>query len=127
MGRIWLLWGCVLGFFSVALGAFAAHGLKQSLDFDQMAILATANQYMSFHALALLGLGLWSHWEKWSSSLWTGLCFLIGTILFSGSLYVYALLGFKTAAMITPVGGTLFLIGWILFAISVVRTKNTII
>ena len=127
MGRIWLLWGCVLGFLSVALGAFAAHALKVSLSPEEMAILATANQYMSFHALALLGLGLWSHWEKWSSSLWAGICFLLGTILFSGSLYIYVLLRLKAAAMITPVGGSLFLLGWLFFAVSVIRTKNTII
>lgn len=127
MGRIWLLWGCVLGFMGVALGAFATHSLKDVLDSEQMAILATANQYMSYHAFALLTLGLWNHWEKWSTTLWAGLCFLIGVVFFSGSLYVYVLTGFKTAAMITPVGGSLFLIGWIFFAISVVRTKNTII
>lgn len=127
MGRVWLVWGCVLGFLSVALGAFAAHSLKATLEPEQMAILQTANQYMSFHALALLGLGLWNHWEKWSATLWTGICFLLGVVFFSGSLYVYVLLGSRTAAMVTPVGGSLFLVGWILFGISVMRTKNTII
>ncbi|MCJ8276883.1 MAG: DUF423 domain-containing protein [Bdellovibrionales bacterium] len=127
MGRIWLLWGCLLGFLSVALGAFGAHALQALLDSQQMDTLAIANQYMSFHALALLALGLWSHWEKWSSSLWAGMCFVLGTVLFSGSLYVLVLLNLRAAAFVTPVGGSLFLLGWILFAFSVVKTKSQII
>ena len=126
MGRIWILWGCIFGFISVALGAFGAHGLKSILDNSDMAILSTANQYMTYHALALLALGLWSHWEKRSSSLWAGLCFTVGIVLFSGSLYVLVFMDLRAAGMITPMGGTLFLIGWILFALSVIRTKSNI-
>ena len=127
MGRVWLLWGCLLGFLSVALGAFATHALQQQLNSDQLAILATANEYMKFHALALLALGLWSHWEKWSATLWVGVSFLLGIILFSGSLYIYVLMENKTAAMVTPVGGSLFLIGWILFAVAVLRARSNLI
>lgn len=127
MGRIWLLWGCVLGFFTVALGAFGAHALKALVEPDKMEVLHTANQYMAYHAFALLALGLWNHWEKWSGTLLAGLCFLLGVILFSGSLYVYVLMDVREAAMITPLGGSLFLLGWIFFAIAVVRTKNNII
>ena len=127
MGRIWLMWGCIFGFLSVALGAFGAHALKSILSLEEMSILATANQYMTYHALALMGLGLWSHWEKWSSSLWTGLCFIFGIVFFSGSLYIYVLLNLSKAALVTPFGGSLFLLGWILFAVSIVRTKNSII
>ena len=127
MGRIWLLWGCLLCFLFVALGAFGAHGLKNLLEPEKMAILHTANQYLGFHGFALLALGLWNHWEKWSATLWAGLCFLVGALLFSGSLYIYVLLELKTAAMITPIGGSLFLVGWLLFGFSVIRTKSNII
>lgn len=127
MGRIWLLWGCLMGFVSVALGAFAAHGLKPLLTQDELAILATANQYITYHAFALLVLGLWNHWEKWSRTLWAGLCFLFGILLFSGSLYLYVLLNISWAVMVTPIGGSLFMMGWLLFAISVIRTRNSII
>jgi uncharacterized membrane protein YgdD (TMEM256/DUF423 family) len=127
VGRIWLLWGCIFGFLSVALGAFAAHALKNLLEPSDLTILATANQYMSYHAFALLALGLWSHWEKWSSSLWTGLCFIFGIVFFSGSLYILVLFDLRKAGMITPFGGSLFLLGWILFAVSIIRTKNSII
>ncbi len=127
MGRIWLLWGCLLGFCSVALGAFGAHALKEMVEPEKMAVLATANQYLSLHAFALLALGLWNHWEKWATTVAAGLCFLLGVVVFSGSLYVYVLLELPTAAMITPVGGSLFLLGWIFFAVSVVRTRNSIV
>jgi uncharacterized membrane protein YgdD (TMEM256/DUF423 family) len=112
---------------SVALGAFGAHSLKEILEPEKMAIIKTANEYMTFHSLALLTLGLWNHWEKWSSTLLPGACFLLGIIFFSGSLYLYALTGLRAAAMITPLGGVLFLVGWVLFAVSVVRTKNSIV
>lgn len=127
MGRVWLLWGCLMGFVSVALGAFAAHGLKPMLNQEEIAILATANQYITYHAFALLVLGLWNHWEKWSRTLWSGLCFLFGILFFSGSLYLYVLFGVQWAVLVTPVGGSLFLFGWFLFAISVIRTRNSII
>lgn len=127
MGRMWILWGCIFGFLSVALGAFGAHALKPLITIEQMEILKTANLYLMFHAVALLGLGLWNHWEKWSSTFVTGLCFVFGVILFSGSLYAYVLTGVRFLAMITPVGGSLFLIGWLLFAFSVIRTKSNII
>ncbi len=127
MGRIWLLWGCILGFLSVALGAFAAHGLKELLPPEKMEILATANEYLTMHAFALLALGLWNHWEKWSSTLLAGLSFLLGVVIFSGSLYLYVLMDLKAAAMFTPIGGSLFLIGWLLFSFSIIKTKNSII
>jgi uncharacterized membrane protein YgdD (TMEM256/DUF423 family) len=127
MGRVWILCGCFFALLTVGLGAFATHALKPLINSEQLEILTTANYYIGFHAMALLALGLWSHWERWSSSLWAGNSFVIGTILFSGSLYCYVFTGFKLFAMITPFGGSLFLLGWILFIFSVLRTKNSII
>ena len=123
MGRIWLLWGCIFGFLSVALGAFAAHGLKSILEPESLHTLSVANQYMTYHAFALLALGLWNHWEKWSSCFWAGICFILGTVFFSGSLYVLVLMELRTAAFVTPFGGSLFLLGWIFFAVSILSTK----
>ena len=127
MGRIWLLWGCIFAFVAVGLGAFATHSLKSLLDEGMLAILDTANQYLAYHSFALLALGLWSHWEKWASSLWAGMSFVLGIILFSGSLYVYVLLGLKWAVFITPVGGSLFMLGWLFFALSIIRTKSSLV
>lgn len=127
MGRIWLFWGCIFALVSVALGAFAAHALKGHLQDSQMALMDTAHLYLTTHSLALLALGLWNHWEKWSNTLFAGLCFMAGILFFSGSLYAYALTEISWLVRLTPVGGVLFLFGWALFALSVLRAKNEII
>lgn len=127
MGKVWIVWGCIFGFSGVALGAFGAHALKELVSAEKMTVLETANTYLFYHAFALLALGLWNHWEKWSRTLVTGLCFVLGVFIFSGSLYIYVLLDLRTAALFTPVGGGLFLLGWTLFALTILRTKNTIV
>ena len=127
MGRVWLMWGCVFGFLTVAMGAFATHAFQSILPDKNLAWVATANTYMAYHSFALLALGLWSHWEKWASSLIAGSCFVLGILLFSGSLYGLAFSGLRSLVFVTPVGGSLFLLGWIFFAISVFRTRNPLV
>lgn len=124
MGRFWLMMGCLFAGLSVLVGAFAAHALKGSLDVEAMEIYETATRYMMFHAVALLALGLWSHWEKWSSSFWAGICFVFGILLFSGSLYGLVLLQMQSLVYLTPVGGILFVLGWMHFMISIFFTRN---
>ena len=127
MGRVWIFCGCVMAGLSVILGAFGAHALKDILPPEKMTILATANHYLGYHALALLALGLWNHWEKWSTTFLTGLCFVLGSLFFAGSLYALALTPYKAVAFLTPVGGLLFIIGWTLFALSVLKAKSSLI
>lgn len=124
MAKNWLVLSCLLGFFYVALGAFGAHALKDLIAPEKMVTLGIANQYLGFHALALGLFGLWSQIHSKVSGRGVGLCFLAGIALFSGSLYVYVLLGQKWAAMITPLGGSLFLVGWVLFLLSVVKNHR---
>lgn len=127
MGRFWLMMGCLFSGLSVLVGAFGAHALKGSLDAESLEIFEVGTRYMMFHAMALLALGLWSHWEKWSSSFWAGICFVFGIIFFSGSLYGLVLLKVQTLALFTPVGGVLFVLGWLHFLFSVFRTRNKFI
>jgi uncharacterized membrane protein YgdD (TMEM256/DUF423 family) len=127
MGRMWLMWGCLFAFLTVAMGAFGAHAFKSILNDYQMGLIDTANRYLAYHSFALLALGLWSHWEKWSATLFAGLSFITGIILFSGSLYIFAFTEIKWFVRITPVGGSLFLLGWALFAVAIVRAKSEII
>ncbi len=124
MGRFWLMMGCLFAGLSVLLGAFAAHALRNTLGAHELEIFEVATKYMMFHALALLALGLWSHWEKWSSSFWAGICFVFGILLFSGSLYALAMLQLSAVGFLTPVGGVLFVLGWTNFLWSVFRTRN---
>ncbi len=124
MAKLWLVWGCVFGFLFVALGAFAAHGLEKILTPEKLDTLATANEYLGFHAFALLALGLWNSQHPKVLIKWTGVFFIFGTLVFSGSLYVYVLAQLRVAAMITPIGGSFFLIGWGCFLYNVLRKES---
>lgn len=105
------------GFLAVALGAFAAHGLRNSLSAEMLNTFQTAVQYHMYHALALLGVGLLlMHHPGQSLLRYSGWLFLAGIVLFSGSLYLLSLTGTRWLGAITPLGGTAFLLGWALLA-----------
>ena len=112
--RNWIFWGCIHGFFAVALGAFAAHGLKNSLDAYSVGVFETGVRYHFYHALALLLLGVYQLQTQLESK--AGYFFHFGILIFSGSLYALALTGIKKLGMITPIGGVAFLIAWVIFA-----------
>ncbi len=116
MERIFLIVGAVMGAFGVAAGAFAAHGLKSRLTPDLLAVFETGAHYQLVHALALLAVGLvmtrFSH-PAISASGWF---FIVGIVIFSGSLYVLALTGFRWLGAITPVGGLAIIAGWLTLA-----------
>ena len=119
-GQIAALFGAI----SVILGAFGAHGLKPHLDTYLMSIYEKGIQYQFYHTIALLLVALLTHKQNNNLLMWSGNCFAIGIILFSGSLYLLAtrhLLHLDNFAKIlgpfTPIGGTFFIIGWILLFI----------
>lgn len=114
MRLTWTSAGALCAFLTVALGAFAAHGLKDRLDAEQAAWWATAVQYQGLHALGMVALGVWR--ERNARAGFVGWCFLAGVALFSGSLYAMALGAPRWFGAITPFGGTAFLIGWAGFA-----------
>jgi uncharacterized membrane protein YgdD (TMEM256/DUF423 family) len=103
-----------LGATGVAAGAIGAHFIKGRLAAEQFEHFVTANTYQMYHALALLALaGLLLHGKGICTTL-AGWAFVLGTLLFSGSLYAYVLTGstIKLFVMITPFGGSLLIIGW---------------
>lgn len=112
MLRVLLLLAALFGFTGVGLGAFAAHGLKGQLSAEYLAVFQTGVHYQMLHALALLGLA--ALWQRLGGRLLTaaGVCFCVGILLFSGSLYALTLSGISALGMITPVGGLTFLAGW---------------
>ena len=127
MHRWFLITASLLGALSVALGAFAAHTLKQSLPADTVAIFETGVRYQFYHAFALLAVAIL--YEKYPGKLmqWAGNCFQLGIILFSGSLYLLTALkaadsvGLSKAGIITPFGGLFFIAGWILMVIAFIK------
>ena len=121
MTRLFLLSGSVFGFLSVALGAFAAHALKEKLDAYSLGVFQTGVQYQFFHALALLLVGLLSHTVNPEGFKAAGFSFLFGIVVFSGSLYLLAFTGVKWLGAITPIGGLGFLVGWVALFLSVLK------
>ncbi|WP_010096021.1 DUF423 domain-containing protein [Ornithinibacillus scapharcae] len=119
--KLFLILGVINGFLAVALGAFGAHGLEGKLTEKALRTWEKAVTYQMFHTGALLATGLLGLKFQSSSLASAGWLFFIGIILFSGSLYVYSTSGIKTFAMITPIGGFAFLIGWVLLGYAVVK------
>lgn len=122
MERLFFILGSVNGFLAVALGAFAAHGLKSRLDSYYLEIFEVGVRYQMYHAFALLA----SAWavSKWPGSLTTasGWLFLAGILIFSGSLYLLSLTGVRWLGAITPIGGLAFLAGWLALIIGALKS-----
>jgi uncharacterized membrane protein YgdD (TMEM256/DUF423 family) len=120
--RTFFVLGAVSGFLAVALGAFAAHGLKGKLPSDLFDVFEVGARYHMYHALALLG-------TAWAVTRWPGTAttaagwlFVVGTVLFSGSLYALAVTGIRPLGAITPLGGVCFLAGWVALVVAAVRS-----
>jgi uncharacterized membrane protein YgdD (TMEM256/DUF423 family) len=114
MDRVFFLLGALSAGLGVAIGAFAAHGLRGRLSDEMLAVFETGARYQMYHALALLAVA-------WATARWpggalngAGWCFVVGTVLFSGSLYALSVTGVRTLGAITPLGGVAFIAGWIL-------------
>lgn len=112
----------LFGFLGVGFGAFGAHALKARLTPELLAIYRTAVEYQFWHALALLAAGLLATSRPGPMLALSGWSFTLGILLFSGSLYALALSGVRVLGAITPIGGLLFLAGWVLLSIHAART-----
>jgi uncharacterized membrane protein YgdD (TMEM256/DUF423 family) len=113
MDRLFFLIGALSAFVGVAAGAFGAHGLKDRLSAEMLAVFEVGVRYQMYHAFALIA-------AAWASARWpgalasaSGWLFVAGTIIFSGSLYLLSLTGQRWLGAITPIGGLAFLAGWL--------------
>jgi uncharacterized membrane protein YgdD (TMEM256/DUF423 family) len=126
MGNTVIGLAAISGFIAVALGAFGAHALKTRLPADMLAIYHTAVQYQFWHTAALLAVGLLIlHFPQQVLLKYSGWAFVIGMVIFSGSLYVLALTGTRWLGAITPIGGVALLAGWLLLAVAMFQ-KGTV-
>mgnify|MGYP006192380885 FL=1 len=121
MARLCLLLAAFTGFTGVALGAFAAHGLKGRLTADYLAVFQTGTHYQLIHALALFGVGLLALQRPGRLVNCAGALFALGILLFSGSLYLLTLSGVSALGIVTPFGGVAFLAGWLCLGLAVWR------
>ncbi|WP_048750313.1 DUF423 domain-containing protein [Aggregatibacter segnis] len=127
MKNKWLFIAALSGFLCVMIGAFAAHGLSKVLEPKELAWIETGVKYQIFHTLAILGIGiaqlcreslLANKMANVAAGSWA-----LGVFLFSGSLYALALGAGKFLVWVTPIGGTLFLIGWLCLAYGSFKSK----
>lgn len=141
--RHWIVLGAVLAGLSVVLGAFGAHGLEAPLQklyagqqknmtglevpasFKYAQDFVTASRYQMSHALGLILLGLVAGANPTRCQRFAAWCFLLGIVLFSGSLYVLAVTGITRFGAVAPIGGSLLIAGWIAFAMGAARRKVT--
>lgn len=118
--------GAIHGFLVVALGAFGAHALENVLDEYGLGVWETAVQYQMFHALAIVAIGILMSPKLFGAIKQlkvAAICMNLGIIFFSGSLYILALTGIGILGAITPIGGVLFLTGWILLLVVALKQK----
>lgn len=116
MDRLLYIGAAAAGFLGVALGAFAAHGLRGRLSADMLAVFETAVRYQMYHVFAMCA-AAWG-FARWQRRIFAvgGWLFAAGILVFSGSLYALALTEIRWLGAVTPVGGLAFLAGWLCLA-----------
>ena len=121
--KLWIIISAISGFTAVAIGAFGAHGLREKLSPQMLEVYKTGVLYQLIHSVVLLALSLNTLIKAKLPSIF----FLLGIILFSFSLYLYSTSGIRFFAMITPIGGFCFLIGWLLIIYEAIKLKLNVI
>ena len=115
--RLFFILGSLAGGLAVGLGAFGAHALRDRLTDDLLVTFETGARYHFYHALALLVVAYAvARWPASSSAVVAGWLFLGGILIFSGSLYLLALTGARWLGAVTPIGGMMFIAGWLCLA-----------
>jgi uncharacterized membrane protein YgdD (TMEM256/DUF423 family) len=122
MGKTWLLIGSIMGFLSVAGGAFGAHALKARVSTEMIEVFTTGTRYLMLHAVALLAVGVLADRMAGTSLSVAGWTFTVGTLIFTGSLWVLAGTGTRWLGAITPIGGLTLLVGWAALAMAVAKS-----
>jgi uncharacterized membrane protein YgdD (TMEM256/DUF423 family) len=122
--RFWLAAGAISAGLAVAAGAFGAHALRARLSPADLATFETGARYQMYHALALIAVAWAAERAPSSAATLAGWCFVVGTVLFSGSLYLLALSGVRWLGVITPLGGVAFLAGWAALATAAMRVDG---
>ena len=125
--KLFLILGTLLAGLAVALGAFGAHGLKKLVDADTISIYQTGVQYQMYHALALIAVGILVQRTENAWMNYAGFFFIGGIVCFSGSLYLLSSFRAMNKVVptfiypITPLGGILFILGWILLLFALIK------
>lgn len=111
----------ISGMLAVILGAFGAHVLKEIITPEMLETYKTGVQYQFYHTFALLAVGILMYFNSSKVLKWSAILFATGIFLFSGSLYILAISGIKALGIITPFGGVVWIIAWILLAVHCIK------
>jgi len=124
MERRFISLGALLAGVGVAMGAFGTHGLRDKVSERMLETWQTAVQYHVIHAVALVLVGILA--ERWAAKALAtvGRLFVSGIILFAGTLYAYVLSGQKVFAMVTPLGGVCYIVGWLFLSYAFLREQS---
>ena len=126
MNKLFLKTGAILAGLSIALGAFGAHAFKNILELsNNIETYETAARYQMYGAFTLILLGILTDKIPHKYLTWAGYCFIVGTIIFSGSLYLICATGVKMWGAVAPIGGTSLMIGWILFFMGCLNSDSS--
>ena len=121
MTRVFFVLGSVSAALAVALGAFAAHGLRGRVSPDMLTVFETGARYHMYHALALLAVAWITTRGAGGAATAAGWLFVAGTVLFCGSLYLLVATGQRWLGAVTPLGGAAFIAGWLSLAVAAWR------
>ena len=123
--RLFFSLGCISAGIGVAAGAFGAHGLKNVLTPEMLAVYETAVRYQMYHAFGLIAAGWAASHSSNSKTNVAGWCFVAGTVLFSGSLFALSLTDMRWLGVVTPFGGVAFIAGWLVLGFALFqKTKS---
>lgn len=115
----------ISGLLAVVLGAFGAHALKKMISLEMLEVYKTGVQYQFYHTFALLAVGILMHFNTSKALKWSGYLFVLGILLFSGSLYGMTITGIKGLGIITPFGGTVWIAAWFLLMVHCRKLTNS--
>jgi uncharacterized membrane protein YgdD (TMEM256/DUF423 family) len=115
----------ISGLLAVIVGAFGAHILKGIISPEMLDSYKTGVQYQFYHTFALLYVGILMNFKQTKALKWSGYLFMTGILLFSGSLYAMAISGVKALGLITPLGGTIWILAWILLIVHCTELTST--
>jgi uncharacterized membrane protein YgdD (TMEM256/DUF423 family) len=124
MTRTFFILGSVFGMMAILAGTFGAHGLEQTVTPSLLQTFDTGVRYHMYHALALIGVAWACEHFGGKLPVAAGWLFVIGIIVFAGSLYLLAITGARWLGMITPIGGVAFIVGWLLLIVAGAQSRR---
>ena len=119
--KLYLIAGSIFAALAILFGAFGSHALKEKLSLEELEIYDIATRYLMFHALGIFGMGILGYQVPSQILIIPFSLMAFGILIFSGSLYLISLIGYKKLGMVTPIGGLALIISWIMLAYNIYK------